>query len=92
MRAGKILKTLNKRAKFNYQGLKTIQGYHLQYYNSYFKYYPGMKTYYGETRTTTTAFLLKNGTSKSPEDWFNQPNLGSSFGEDKHFPVNLLIL
>ena len=85
---GKILNTLNKRARYNYQELKKIQGYHLQYYNSYFEYYPGMETYYGKTRTTTTAFLLKNGTSKSPEDWFNQPNFGSSYGEEKWFVVN----
>jgi len=82
-----ILNTLNKRAKYNYQHLKTIKGYHLQYFNEYFKYYSGTKQMYGEPKTTTVGFLLKNGTSKTPNDWFNIPKLGSSFGEDTQFPV-----
>jgi hypothetical protein len=82
-----VLNSLNKRAKYNYQQLKNIQGYHLQYFNEYFKYYPNSKPMYGPTKTTTVGFLMKNGTSKSPEDFFNIPQVGCNFGKYVHFPV-----
>lgn len=82
-----ILQGLNKRARFNYEHIKKIQGYHLQYFNQYFKYFPGATTIYGKPRTTTIGFLIKNGTSKSPEDWLSLPKLPSPNGEDVYFPV-----
>jgi hypothetical protein len=82
-----IFHGLNKRARFNYEHIKKIQGYHLQYFNQYFKYFPGATTVYGKSRTTTIGFLIKNGTSKSPEDWFAIPKLSSSQGEEVYFPV-----
>jgi hypothetical protein len=85
---GEVLQVLNKRAKYNYVGLKTIIGYHLQYFNSYFKHYPGEKTYYGSPKTITIAFLIKNGTHKSPEDWINKPKIDTPFGEYVFYPVN----
>jgi hypothetical protein len=82
-----VLQGLNKRARYNYEYLKKIQGYHLQYFNTYFKYNGTGPKIYGKTRTTTIGFLIKNGTSKSPEDYINLPILGNPYGEDVFFPV-----
>lgn len=59
------LNTPNKRARFNYNYLKDIKGYNLEYYNVFYRK-PNEKS----NRTRTYCFLLKNGYSIDPNNFF----------------------